>query len=108
PQLPVAAARQVIRSLLNAGLVEEIPASVEDADFAWRTGDHGGALMLRATEAGLARISEPATAAGFPLIKEGREADEPFESAEEPVCLEIASRPTDSAAGPSRASVADA
>ena len=60
PQLPVAAARQVIRSLLNAGLVEEIPATVEDADFAWRTGDDGDALMLRATEVGLARISEPA------------------------------------------------
>src|SRR5690242_4238130 len=60
PQLPVAAARQVIRSMLNAGLVEEIPALVDDADFAWRTPEDGDALMLRATEVGLARIGEPA------------------------------------------------
>src|ERR1700690_2401402 len=59
PLLPVAAARQVVRSLLNGGLVEEIPAPVEDADFAWRTGEEGVALMLRATAAGLARIGEP-------------------------------------------------
>jgi hypothetical protein len=29
PQLPVATARRVIRSLLNAGLVEEIPAAIK-------------------------------------------------------------------------------
>jgi hypothetical protein len=58
PRLPAAAARQVIRSLLGAGLVEEIPSSTEDADFAWRDGDDGGPLMLRASAAGLARISE--------------------------------------------------
>jgi hypothetical protein len=34
PPLPMAAARQVVRSLLNRGLVEEIPAPVGDADFA--------------------------------------------------------------------------
>jgi hypothetical protein len=38
PKLPVAAARQVIRSMLNAALVEEVPAPIEDATFAWRTG----------------------------------------------------------------------
>jgi hypothetical protein len=31
PRLPAAAARQVMRSLLNAELAEEVPASVEDA-----------------------------------------------------------------------------
>jgi hypothetical protein len=61
PQLPVAAARQVIRSLLNAGLVEEIPAPAEDADFAWRTAENGAALILRATIAGLACVSAPAS-----------------------------------------------
>jgi hypothetical protein len=30
-RLPVAAARQVIRSMLNAGLVEELPTLVDDA-----------------------------------------------------------------------------
>ena len=33
PQLPIAAARQVIRSLLNAGLVEEVPAPIDDAVY---------------------------------------------------------------------------
>src|SRR5579859_4835470 len=86
PQLPMAAARQVIRSMLNAGLVEEVATTVEDADFAWRTGDNGEALMLRATEAGLARVSEPAAAEAFPLIDGGGETDETLASAEEPVC----------------------
>ena len=58
PQLPAAAARQVVRSLLNAGLAEEIPAPVEDAGYVWRQGDDGSDLMLRATDLGLARIRE--------------------------------------------------
>ncbi len=33
PQLPLAAARQVVRSMLNAGLVEELPALVDDAGY---------------------------------------------------------------------------
>ena len=33
PRLPIAAARQVVRSLLNAGLAEEVPAPIEDAGF---------------------------------------------------------------------------
>jgi hypothetical protein len=56
PQLPAAAARQVVRSLLNAGLAEEIPVLVEDADYVWRKSDNGSDLMLRATDLGLARI----------------------------------------------------
>src|ERR1700677_5073996 len=35
PKLPIAAARQVLRSLLIGGLVEEVPAPIEDANFAW-------------------------------------------------------------------------
>jgi hypothetical protein len=57
PRLPVAAARQVIRSLLNGGLAEEVPAPIDDAGYAWRTGKDGGVLMLRATMLGLARVA---------------------------------------------------
>jgi hypothetical protein len=58
PQLPIAAARQVIRSLLNARLVEEVPAPIGEAGYAWRTGEDGGVLMLRATALGIARATE--------------------------------------------------
>jgi hypothetical protein len=75
PQLPMAAARQVIRSVLNAGLVEEIPARVEDADFAWRTAENGAALMLRATATGLASIGETASTAALPLASVDQETD---------------------------------
>jgi hypothetical protein len=57
PRLPVAAARQVIRSLLNGGLAEEVPAPIDDAGYVWRTGEDGGVLMLRATMLGLARVA---------------------------------------------------
>ena len=57
PQLPIAAARQVVRSLLNMGVAEEVSAPIEDADFVWRR-DGGSALMLRATDLGLARIRD--------------------------------------------------
>jgi hypothetical protein len=33
PLLPVAAARHVARSLLKAGLVEEVPAPIDDAAY---------------------------------------------------------------------------
>jgi hypothetical protein len=59
PQLPAAAARQVVRSLLNAGLAEEVAAPIDDAGFVWRQGDDGSDLMLRATDLGLARIRDP-------------------------------------------------
>jgi hypothetical protein len=65
PQLPTAAARQVVRSLLNNGLVEEVPAPVDEAAYIWREGDDGVALMLHATAAGMAAIGvapqEPTT-----------------------------------------------
>ena len=60
PQLPAAAARQVVRSMLNQDAVEEIAAPVEDAAYTWRTGEDGTVLMLRATEAGLAAIGQTA------------------------------------------------
>ncbi len=58
PKLPAAAARQVIRSLLKGGLVEEVPAPIEDTAYTWRTNEDGAALMLRATVLGLARIAD--------------------------------------------------
>jgi hypothetical protein len=67
PQLPVAAAPQVIRSILNAALVEEVPAPIGDASYAWRTGEDGSVLMLRVTALGLGQIAdgEAATALGI-------------------------------------------
>ena len=49
PHMPVAAARQVVRSMLKAGLVEEPPALVDDARYKWRTTENGEVLGLRAT-----------------------------------------------------------
>ncbi len=56
PSLPAAARQKVVRSLLNRGLVEEVPAPVTDGAYAWRTGEDGVVLMLRATPIGLAAI----------------------------------------------------
>jgi hypothetical protein len=58
PKLPVAAARQVVRSLLNAGFSEEVPGPICGPIYAWRTGKDGGVLALRVTALGIARISE--------------------------------------------------
>src|SRR5271166_21342 len=52
PHLPIAAARQVARSLLNAGLAEEVPAPFAGAAYAWRKTEDE-VLMLRATVLGL-------------------------------------------------------
>jgi hypothetical protein len=52
PRLPVAAARQVIRSMLNADLVEELPAATIDPAYVWRSAEHGEVLALRATALG--------------------------------------------------------
>jgi hypothetical protein len=38
PRLPVEAARQVICSLLAAGSGKEVPAPIQDGEYAWRTG----------------------------------------------------------------------
>jgi hypothetical protein len=54
PRLPAAAARQVVRSMLNIGLAAKVPAPTEDADYVWRRADNGSDLTLRATQFGLA------------------------------------------------------
>ncbi len=66
PQLPTAAARQVVRSLLSNGFVEEVPALTEDAVYIWRTADDGSLSMLRATDAGLAAAGATLASATFP------------------------------------------
>ena len=58
PKLPVAATRQVVRSLLNAGFAEEVPAAISNPGYAWRTGEDGDLLVLRATALGIDRVSE--------------------------------------------------
>ena len=58
PRLPIAAARQVVRSLLNAELAEEVPAPIDDAGYGWRTSKDGGVLVLRATALGLAQLGD--------------------------------------------------
>src|SRR4051812_49840266 len=60
PRLPIAATRQVARSLLGLGLAEEAPTSGDATSLAWSLGDGGGALVLRATAVGLARIADGA------------------------------------------------
>jgi hypothetical protein len=50
PQLPIATARQDVRSLLIAEFAKEVSAPVDDAGFAWRSGEDGDVLVLRATE----------------------------------------------------------
>jgi hypothetical protein len=57
PTLPVAAARQVVRSLLGAGMVEEVAAPADDAGLVWRAADDGSRLALRATDLGVNAIT---------------------------------------------------
>jgi len=66
PQLPTAAARQVVRSLLNNGFVEEIQAPIDDPAYTWRTTDDGTVLMLRATGSGFAAIGVSPTPCEVP------------------------------------------
>ena len=58
PKLPTAAARQVVRSLLNNGLVTEVTAPMDDPAYLWRQAEDGTMLMLRATDQGFAAIGE--------------------------------------------------
>jgi DNA-binding NarL/FixJ family response regulator len=58
PNLPIAAARQVVRSLLNHGLVEEVTRVGGDPSDTWRTTADGTAVVLKATDAGLTAIGE--------------------------------------------------
>jgi hypothetical protein len=85
PQLPVAAARQVVRSLLNAELAEAIPAPIDDAGYVWRQGDDDQTLMLRATALGLACIGDedgsmPAAHSSETTIEAGAEVNRALES----------------------------
>jgi hypothetical protein len=41
----------------GAGLAEEVPAPIDNAGYAWCTGEDGGVPMLRATMVGLAHIA---------------------------------------------------
>jgi hypothetical protein len=96
PKLPIAAARQVIRSLLNARFVEEVLAPIADAVYAWRNGKDGAPLMLRATEAGLALIGVQPAPATRPTIttqaaREDKAATGLYASTQEPVVAELAS-----------------
>jgi hypothetical protein len=65
PQLAIAAARQVVRSLLNGGLAVEVTAPVEDAKYVWRESENDRVLMLRASILGLSLSTRlrPAAAA---------------------------------------------
>jgi hypothetical protein len=62
--LPAVARNAVFRSMLNAGLLEEVPAPAEHHDLRWRQKDDGW-IALRITEAGLRAVGiEPETATG--------------------------------------------
>jgi hypothetical protein len=74
PKLPVAAARQVVRSLLNAGFAEEVPAAISNPGYAWRAGEDGDVLVLRATALGIDRVSDGG--ADVSLVPLGTVADD--------------------------------
>src|SRR4051812_42924176 len=65
-KLPAAAARRVGPFLLNAGFAEAVPAPINAPDYAWRSGQHGDVLMLRATALGIARALERDEDSGAP------------------------------------------
>ncbi|GEM_PF-5658193 len=53
---PATARLQVLRSLLNNGLVEEAPTPIDDPSYLWRNSEDGARPMLRATEQALRRL----------------------------------------------------
>jgi hypothetical protein len=61
PHLSIAAVRQVARSLLKAGLAEEIASQVDD-EYVWRISGGDRTLMLRATGLGPASAARKAAA----------------------------------------------
>jgi len=73
PSLPAAARQKVVRSLLNRGLVEELPAPITDGAYAWRTGEGGVVLMLRATPEGLAAIGQSDAPTDAPTLPDTAE-----------------------------------
>jgi hypothetical protein len=79
--LPIAAVRQVARSLLKAGLAEEIASQVDD-EYVWRISDGDRTLMLRATGLGPASAARKAAAEykarpGFPMLRRREGASGP-------------------------------
>ena len=79
PTLPAAARDQVVRSLLSKGLVEEVPAPITDAAYAWRRGEDGLLLMLRTTPAGLTAIGLTEDPTNPPTLPDAAE--------EQPYCV---------------------
>ncbi len=75
PSLPAAARDQVVRSLLSKGLVEEVPPVISDDAYAWRTGEDGTVLMLRATPAGLTAIGLADAPTDAPTLPDTAEED---------------------------------
>ncbi len=75
PSLPAAARQKVVRSLLNRGLVEEVPAPITDDAYTWGTGEEGVVLMLRATPAGLAAIGQADAPTNPPTLPDTAEED---------------------------------
>ena len=75
PVLPAAARDQVVRSLLSKGLVEEVPAPITDEAYAWRRGEDGVPLMLRATPAGLTAIGLTEDPTDAPTLHDEAEED---------------------------------
>ena len=61
-RLPIAAQRAVVKSMLAAGVIEEMPA--EAGQPVWRNSEAGNALALRATQAGLAALAMAQDTAG--------------------------------------------
>jgi hypothetical protein len=49
PNLPSVARNAVIRSILNAGPLEEVPAPSEQPELAWRQEADGSSVAQRAT-----------------------------------------------------------
>src|SRR5262245_35262093 len=68
PTLPGAAARQVVRSLLVAGTIEEVTAPVDEAGLFWGAADDGTQFVLRATDIGLSVIGPAAEIAVQPIL----------------------------------------
>jgi hypothetical protein len=84
-------ARQVIRSLLNAGLAEEVPAPIDDAGYTWCTPmaqskqlQRSPATLLPPAPGGLSSGSvcrEPARRVSYLLISRRWREKEPFVAA---------------------------
>ena len=92
-RLPVAAQRAVVKSLLNAGLLEEVPA--DENQPAGRTAEDGTRVALWVTDAGVRAVgleppsSPPNSAQGGPLVADNAQpapqSPEPSTAAQGPL-----------------------